>query len=676
MKKKKKQATEAEKCAEVEQADLFGDAENTPELKISQSFAKKYNEKKDHEELIRGQKILAEEDHGSESSEEEDEDAELLTKKVGLKIFETLNKIKSKDPSIYDNKHTFFSEKDFEKGTTASSSSGEKKVTYKDLMRKTLLEDGADAIGKEEEELHAKEMIAKKKAKKKGLTPMEEQKELKAAIVAAAFGGSDDEDDGDVFTLKKKSAEEVKEEDQEFHEFNLWKDKEPKSHDDADDIIGRYWKSDEDLNEGDQFLRDYLLNEGWKETASLQADAERGAMDAQSASASEEEHLDDVDEFEKDYNFRFEVDEGRQIQGHARFQEASVRERPEKRRRQRKEKAERQDAEKIRRTEELKRLKNLKKEEIRRRLQQLKDITGNAESGLGALDLDGEFNPDKHDQDMAKLLGEDFDDQEEALAADDLVQAPAGCKADLDVSAAAEEVQDRRRKTIKKGRRQGDDEAGEDAADGGWDNEADAEAGAPEDTPVEPGLWFLCDACQRGIPGGKKRFDCTVCEDYVLCAKCFRVRRHPHKFVRRKVPETCKPPEAEQNKEASREDVDMDEYFQLDYEDIIGGDLPTRFKYRTVESANFGLRPADILEKSDQELNRLIPLKKLRTYRDEGGGEGGRFRAQKGERKQNSSWQAPNSGASSSSGLSASRLSAYGDSVTGSSGGGKKRKKT
>jgi hypothetical protein len=100
--------------------------------------------------------------------------------------------------------------------------------------------------------------------------------------------------------------------------------------------------------------------------------------------------VEDADEFEKDYNFRFEVEEGRlesfsdssrhffwefgaasflqftwsfiilhgparQIQGHARFPENSVRERNDKRKRQRKEKAERKEAEKIRRTEELKR---------------------------------------------------------------------------------------------------------------------------------------------------------------------------------------------------------------------------------------------------------------------------------------------------------------------------------
>ena len=49
-------------------------------------------------------RILEEEDLASNSSDEttEDENAELLTGRVETKIFETLSKIKAKDPSIYD----------------------------------------------------------------------------------------------------------------------------------------------------------------------------------------------------------------------------------------------------------------------------------------------------------------------------------------------------------------------------------------------------------------------------------------------------------------------------------------------------------------------------------------------------------------------------------------------
>jgi len=468
-----------------------------------------------------------------------------------------------------------------------------------------------------------------------------------------------------LFTLKKKTDEEQLREDEEFKEFSLRKDKEPKGSQEADDIVARYWKADEDLDEGERFLRDYLLNKGWQETTSLQAQPEPAQMDDDSE---EEEHLDDVDDFEKEYNFRFEVEEGRQIQGHARFPEASVRERPDKRKRQRKERAERKDAEKIRRTEELKRLKNLKKEEIKRRLQQLKEITGNDDTALGAVDLDDDFDPDTHDQDVTRLLGEDFDEKEETLAAAELMSTPIGCEADLDISTASQEAVERR----KRRKNQGEDDC---------ENEDEAEAGADDEEEAQPGLWFLCDACQCAIPGGKKRFDCTVCEDYVLCAKCFRVRRHPHKFVRRKVPERCVPPEDWKGKEADRADVQqtLDEYFQLDYEDIIGGDLPTRFKYRQVESQDFGLTAADILEKDDKELNRLVPLKKLRTYRNDPS-----FGSENNDDKNDERWKRkrqyaaqaaskPFKNNAGSSGLSAQRLGAYSLGDTRSSGKKQKR---
>merc|ERR1711871_202067 len=102
-------------------AELGEDDGDCSQLKISETFAKKYNAKKDKAELARANRILAEEDMGSESSESEDEDAELLTSRVDSKIFDTLTKIKSKDPSIYDGKHTFFQDEDFQETPATSS---------------------------------------------------------------------------------------------------------------------------------------------------------------------------------------------------------------------------------------------------------------------------------------------------------------------------------------------------------------------------------------------------------------------------------------------------------------------------------------------------------------------------------------------------------------------------
>lgn len=154
--------------------------------------------------------------------------------------------------------------------------------------------------------------------------------------------------------------------------------------------------------------------------------------------------------------------------------------------------------------------------------------------------------------------------------------------------------------------------------DDGYRNE-EVEDGTKEEEEEHPDLWFLCDGCKLPIPGGKRRFDCAVCENFTLCIKCFRIRRHPHKFIRRRVPESCTPPEDFKGMQFGTGDGDksLDEYFQLDYEDIIGGDLPTRFKYRKVEPNDYGIPAHVILSKTGKELNQMVSLKKLRPYRED-----------------------------------------------------------
>ncbi|CAG8438802.1 8730_t:CDS:10 [Ambispora leptoticha] len=58
----------------------------------------------------------------------------------------------------------------------------------------------------------------------------------------------------------------------------------------------------------------------------------------------------------------------------------------------------------------------------------------------------------------------------------------------------------------------------------------------------------------------------------------------------------------------------LDEYYQLDYEDIVAG-IPVRFKYAQVKPTSFGLTPAEIFLSDDRDLNEYIPLKKLAPFR-------------------------------------------------------------
>ncbi|KAJ2481448.1 Ribosome biogenesis protein Kri1 [Coemansia sp. RSA 2131] len=61
----------------------------------------------------------------------------------------------------------------------------------------------------------------------------------------------------------------------------------------------------------------------------------------------------------------------------------------------------------------------------------------------------------------------------------------------------------------------------------------------------------------------------------------------------------------------------MDNYYQQDFEDVIGDDLTTRFKYAKVKPINFGLSAAEILLADDSMLNEYVSIKKMAAYRPE-----------------------------------------------------------
>eukprot|EP00803_Ostreobium_quekettii_P003586 evm.model.scf_396.1 EVM.evm.TU.scf_396.1 scf_396:19352-26066(+) len=62
----------------------------------------------------------------------------------------------------------------------------------------------------------------------------------------------------------------------------------------------------------------------------------------------------------------------------------------------------------------------------------------------------------------------------------------------------------------------------------------------------------------------------------------------------------------------------LQDYYKLDYEDDIGG-VKCRFKYKQVPSNSYGLAPEEILFLDDKQLNRLVGMKRINPYREDGG---------------------------------------------------------
>ena len=61
----------------------------------------------------------------------------------------------------------------------------------------------------------------------------------------------------------------------------------------------------------------------------------------------------------------------------------------------------------------------------------------------------------------------------------------------------------------------------------------------------------------------------------------------------------------------------MDDYNNLDFEDVIAGGIKTRFKYIDTEPLDYGLTDDDLLYCDDALLNQYISIKKIFPYVNE-----------------------------------------------------------
>ncbi|KAJ1606368.1 zz domain-containing protein [Cryptosporidium canis] len=575
-------------------------------LSINEDYKRKYDERKRKEALSRAKELLKREGQGNEglsesesesSEEDEDSDADLLDFKTQDKILETLDRIKRRDPSIYDRSHVIFpeseSEDDSEVESGKSGSLREKKpMTFRDYERRVLLESeegGDDDVSK-----------VTKRGQSKKLGYDKEQDELKQAFLKAAEGLEDSGDESSATLVKKdKTREELEEEERTFRSF-LTRNIEEGG--DPIESLNRYWGPEEDLDENERFLRNYILNQEWKECNSktrINDEASSSYAIQTELDEEDEKHIEMSNEFESVYNFRYEEPgSGQQIMSYSR-NISSLRKPDDRRKQKRKERRERKAEERLRMEEELKLLKSWKRKEIIEKLKKIQEVSGNSRISDEGLDLEAEFDPEKHDKYMEELFDEKYEEEKESLSLSEMLEninEDEGKQPDEDISL--------KRETKPKVEESVDD-----------DEE-----------------WWQCDGCMKEILPNKKKFDCTVCENYTLCKSCCRNTDHEHPLEKSRVPESksrdqgLNESDIEEMESNNRLNLSygedekinslLDEYYGLHFEDVLdNGKMPVRFKYTRVEKNDYGLSVEDILSMNDKELNQHISLKKLAPYR-------------------------------------------------------------
>lgn len=499
-----------------------GDVDVNAEWTVNESFAKRFTHNKQREDLHRLQELkkrgMAGSDSDDSESEDEDEDGK-LSAKTDFQIFETLAKIKKKDPAIYQPEVKFYDDEDGEEdeGNAGVVEKKKKPLYLKDVQAHHLL-DGDD----DDDEDMPKEKPPKVK------TYADEQEELKHSFLRSVAEADDSDDD--LLRVRHRTKEELAKDEEETEVAVAEAERRKKDQDISKKLEDYFGKKDDDLDENEKFLKDFFLNEGWIDKDKNRLPSYRDIVGEVSE---DEAHLEQTDKYEAEYNFRFQENAGAQVMGNPRVVEGTVRQKGEVRKAQRQKKAERLAEEKRAREEELKRLKNLKKKEIVEKLEKIKTVAG-ATAGLTSLgedDLDEDFDPNEYDRKMQEAFGDSY-------------------------------------------------YQGEDVEIG---NEVDEEEGIIE----KPN--FDDEDEELGLPKGWDK-------------KLGFAAAHKTQKV--------------SFKDKIAVDKNLEEYYKLDYEDMIG-DLPTRFRYRGVKPNTYGLDVADILTADDKELNQHVSIKKLAPYRGE-----------------------------------------------------------
>jgi len=271
----------------------------------------------------------------SETTEEqlssEDEYAKKLTKKLDAQIARTYHLLKTKDPSIYDERAQFYdeTEQDSEEQQQQQQGSDDEPVAlvYKkqglnsNITTTSQLDTSRNNVSEAKESYSTKSHVAL-------YDP--EQWRLRKEIMDAVQQEEDNSDDELLTRKEEQGFGSAEEEEQQLKRTIL----EAERNHTAEEYLLHSYLEKEKPDEAERFLRDYILNDGWVkniyEAPLLNGEVQNMEIDEQDA-----EFVEKQEEFEAAYNFRFEEPNATEIVSYGRGTSSSSRAKESKRKRKR-----------------------------------------------------------------------------------------------------------------------------------------------------------------------------------------------------------------------------------------------------------------------------------------------------------------------------------------------------
>ncbi|WYZ40197.1 hypothetical protein EsH8_IV_000538 [Colletotrichum jinshuiense] len=579
-KKKEKVPKKVNLLDESDSDDEDGGADiATPQLKVNEEYAKRFEHNKKREELQRLEEKFKKSGNGkdddsdadsSSSDETEDEEGFLATEDLDAQISATLSAIKNKDPRMRDANFSFFKEAtNTAAGEPTPSKKKEKPLFLKDYHREKILAGGVGAEDDEDDD-----------GPPPPQTYNQEQDALKKSIISEINKAADsDNEEGDDFVKRKPGQEPPKQElpVEGVHPAragNVRASRKTKKQITEDDIANA--EKDPEL-----FLSNFMAARAWTEGG----EHNWKAFESDDGEGDEGELYD---KFEEAYNLRFEDPEksNQALKTYSReiVSARSVRkEAASTRKRQRELEREKKEAEKQERKNDKARLRKLKLEQAEEKLKKIKHAAGLSGKELKDEEwlrfLNDAWDDDKWEDEMKRRFGEEY-----------YAEGEGGLDSDEEDGEDADGK--KKRKRPKKPT---------------WDDDIDIKDIIPDfkDDTEHPQITLTDDEAEENN-------DDDDDEDDDRPSK----KRKTTKDIKKERLASKKAAKDERAKLEALVDAKMDL-------DVPGGsssaqdpDMPT-FRYRETSPQAFGMTARDILlAPSDAALNDYAGLKKLATFRD------------------------------------------------------------